>query len=46
MGIVKIDIENYKSIKKCTIDMNELNIIIGENRMWKNQYYFCNKVFL
>ena len=31
MGIEKIEIENYKSIKKCNITFKQLNLIIGEN---------------
>lgn len=31
MSIEKIIINNYKSIKKSTLDLNQLNVIIGEN---------------
>ena len=45
MSIVKIDIENYKSIKKCSINMEELNIIIGENGCGKTNIFSALKYF-
>ncbi len=50
MSIVKINIENYKSIKKCCINMEELNIIIGENGCGKTnilsaiEYFYNNLI--
>jgi len=45
VSIIKIDIENYKSIKKCSINMNELNLIIGENGCGKTNIISALKYF-
>lgn len=45
MGIEKIEIENYKSIKKCNITFKQLNLIIGENGSGKTNVISAIKYF-
>lgn len=50
MGIKKIEIENYKSIKKCTLLTKDINLLIGQNGSGKTnilsaiQYFYSNLV--
>ncbi len=45
MGIEKIEIENYKSIKNCTMTLKQLNLIIGENGCGKTNVISAIKYF-
>ena len=45
MGIEKIEIENYKSIKKCSITLKQLNLLIGENGCGKTNVISAMKYF-
>jgi predicted ATPase len=36
--INKLKIENYKSIKQCDIDLNNVNVLIGENGAGKSNF--------
>ena len=50
MGIEKIKIENYKSIKKCELNFSQLNALIGENGCGKTniisaiRYFYSNLI--
>ena len=45
MSIVKVDIENYKSIKKCSMTINEIVLLIGENGCGKSNILSAIKFF-
>ena len=45
MGIEKIKIENYKSIKKCQMNLSQLNALIGENGCGKTNVISAIKYF-
>ncbi|MCX7759246.1 MAG: retron Eco8 family effector endonuclease [bacterium] len=45
MGILKVQIENYKSIKKCSLSLNDINILIGENGSGKTNVISAIKYF-
>lgn len=45
MGIEKIKIENYKSIKKCELNFSQLNALIGENGCGKTNIISAIKYF-
>ncbi len=45
MGIEKIKIENYKSIKKCYLNLKQLNVLIGENGCGKTNVISAIKYF-
>lgn len=45
MSIERVYIENYKSIKKCTIMLKQLNLIIGENGCGKTNALSAIKYF-
>lgn len=45
MGIEKVEIENYKSLKKCAITLKQLNLIIGENGCGKTNIISAIKYF-
>ena len=48
MPLTKVIIENFKSIKKCDINIKELNVLIGENGSGKTNileavdYFYAN----
>lgn len=48
MSLIRVKIENFKSIKKCDIMLSELNVLIGENGTGKTnileaiQYFYDN----
>lgn len=50
MGIENIEIENYKSIKKCKLNLKQLNALIGENGCGKTniisaiRYFYSNLI--
>ena len=49
MPLTRIRIENYKSIKRCNMDVNELNLLIGANGTGKTNIldavnYFYNNL--
>lgn len=45
MSIIKIQIENYKSIKKCSLSLSDINILIGENGSGKTNVISAIKFF-
>ena len=45
MGIETIKIENYKSIKKCYLNLSQLNALIGENGCGKTNILEAIKYF-
>ena len=45
MGIENIEIENYKSIKKCKLNLKQLNALIGENGCGKTNIISAIKYF-
>ena len=45
MGIERIKIENYKSIKKCNLNLSQLNALIGENGCGKTNVISAIKYF-
>lgn len=45
MGIEKIEIENYKSIKKVFLNLEKLNLLIGENGCGKTNIISAAKYF-
>lgn len=45
MGIENIEIENYKSIKKCKLNLKQLNVLIGENGCGKTNIISAIKYF-
>ncbi|AEY65235.1 retron Eco8 family effector endonuclease [Clostridium sp. BNL1100] len=46
MGIAKIEISNYKSIKKCSLDITDINLLIGENGCGKSSILSAVKFFM
>ncbi len=46
MGIAKIEILNYKSIKKCNMDLTDINLLIGENGCGKSNILSAVKYFM
>lgn len=45
MSILKVQIENYKSIKKCSLSLSDTNILIGENGSGKTNVISAIKYF-
>lgn len=45
MSILKIQIQNYKSIKKCSLSLSDINILIGENGSGKTNVISAIKYF-
>ncbi|EMS71253.1 retron Eco8 family effector endonuclease [Ruminiclostridium cellobioparum] len=45
MSILRVQIENYKSIKKCSLSLSDINILIGENGSGKTNVISAIKYF-
>lgn len=50
MGLIKVHIENFKSIRNCTLEFEQINLLLGENGTGKSnllsaiQYFFINLI--
>lgn len=50
MGLIKVHIENYKSIRNCTMQVDKINLLLGQNGTGKSnllsavQYFFENLI--
>lgn len=46
MGIEKVEIQNYKSLKKCSFNLEQINLFIGENGCGKTNILNAIKYFM
>lgn len=45
MGLIRIHIENFKSIRKCSLELQQINLLLGQNGTGKSNLLFAIQYF-